>query len=169
MTLGGEDPCIKVTDKCQVFTSIGKFYRDPVTCNVVDMDKCHILLRRLWQHDVGATYKGRDNIYVFTWKGKRVAMKPIPLPPESTKKKLSYLIFLCHQLDRNSRASSFEEEGLIQEKRQQHQAHGSRNNSFGRSPRWPKYPPKITVNRPVDHAKAERWDLTVGRPTPSRE
>ena len=63
------------------------------------------------KHDVNATHKGRDNIYVFTWKGKRVAMRPTPPPPESTKKKVSSLISLCHKLDRNSRASSFEEGG----------------------------------------------------------
>ena len=39
-------PCIKVTDRCHVPISIGKFYRDPITCDVVDMDKCHILLGR---------------------------------------------------------------------------------------------------------------------------
>jgi len=38
------------------------------------------------------THKGKDNIYVFTWKGKRVAMREIPLPPKSTKKKVSSLI-----------------------------------------------------------------------------
>jgi len=101
-------PCIKVTNRCQVPISIEKFYRDPITCDVVNIDKCHIFLGRSWQHDVDATHKGRDNIYVFTWKGKRVATRPIPPPPESTKK-VSSLISLCQRLDRNSRASSLEE------------------------------------------------------------
>ena len=35
--------------------------------------------------------------YVSTWKGNRVAMRPIPPPPKSTK--VSSLISLCHQLD----------------------------------------------------------------------
>ena len=43
-------------------------------------------------------------------------MRPIPLPLKSTKKKVSSLISLCHQLDRNSRASSFEEGGTDVEK-----------------------------------------------------
>ena len=55
-------PCIKVTNRCQVSISIGKFYRDPVTCDVVDMNECHILLGMSWQHDVDATHKGRDNV-----------------------------------------------------------------------------------------------------------
>ena len=37
-------PCIKVTNICQVLISIGKFYQDSVTCDVVDIDACHILL-----------------------------------------------------------------------------------------------------------------------------
>ena len=44
-------------------------------------------------------------------KSKKVAMRPIPLPPESTKMKLSSFVSLCHQLDRNLRASSFKEGG----------------------------------------------------------
>jgi len=70
-----KNPSIKVTDRCQVPISIGKFFRDPVTCDVVDMDKRHILLGRLGQHDVHTTYKGRDNIYAITWKGKKVSMR----------------------------------------------------------------------------------------------
>jgi len=48
------------------------------------MDACHILLGRPWQHDVDATHRGKRNIYMFTWEGKRIAIKPIP-PPKSTK------------------------------------------------------------------------------------
>ena len=77
----------------------------------MDANKCHIFLRRPSQYDIDTTHKERENIYVFTWRGKRVAMRPIPAPPESTKKKVSLLISLGHQLDRNSRVSSFEEEG----------------------------------------------------------
>jgi len=38
------------------------------------MDECHTLLRRPWQHDVDATHRDKMNIYMFNWKGKRVAM-----------------------------------------------------------------------------------------------
>jgi len=41
-------PCIKVTNLCQVPISIGKFYKDSVTCDVIDMDACHMLLGRPW-------------------------------------------------------------------------------------------------------------------------
>jgi len=33
---------------CHVPISIGKFYQDTVTCDVVDMEACHILLGRPW-------------------------------------------------------------------------------------------------------------------------
>jgi len=69
-------PCIKVTNLCQVPISIGKFYQDSVTSDVVDMDACHILLGRPWKYDVDATYQGKRNIYMFMWEGKRIAMKP---------------------------------------------------------------------------------------------
>ena len=35
-------PTIKVTDLCHVPISIGKFYQDSVTCDVDDIDRCHI-------------------------------------------------------------------------------------------------------------------------------
>ena len=56
-------PCIKVTDLCYVPISIGKFYQDSVACDVIDMDKCHILLKRPWQHDVDATQR-EERIYM---------------------------------------------------------------------------------------------------------
>ena len=62
--LDQERPMHQVINRCHIPISIGKFYRDPVACDVVDMDKCHILLGRSWQHDVDAIHKGRDNIYV---------------------------------------------------------------------------------------------------------
>ena len=38
--------CIKVMDLYYVPISNGKFYQDFVACDVIDMDKCHILLER---------------------------------------------------------------------------------------------------------------------------
>jgi len=37
-------PCIKVMNLCPVSISINRFYRNSVTCDVVDMDTYHILL-----------------------------------------------------------------------------------------------------------------------------
>ena len=45
-------PCRKVTNLCYVLISIGKFYQCSVTCDVVDMYACQILLGRPWQYDV---------------------------------------------------------------------------------------------------------------------
>jgi len=87
---------IKVTDLCYVHVSIGKFYQDYVACDVVDMDTCYILLGRPWQHDVDATHSGKRNIYTFTWKGKRVAMRPISPIPKFTKEG-SQFIFICNR------------------------------------------------------------------------
>ena len=67
---------IKVTKICRVPISIGKSYKDDVVHNVVDMDACHILLERPWQHDVDATHKGRKNVCIFWWKEKKIAILP---------------------------------------------------------------------------------------------
>nr|GEZ53992.1 RNA-directed DNA polymerase [Tanacetum cinerariifolium] len=37
--------------------AIGKPYNDLVTCDVVDMEACHVLLERPWQHDVDSTHQ----------------------------------------------------------------------------------------------------------------
>jgi transposase len=57
----------RVTDTCRIPFSIGKSYRDEVICDVVEMDAYHVLLGRSWQYDLDATYKGRDNTYLFWW------------------------------------------------------------------------------------------------------
>ena len=80
-------PCIQVTNLCYVSVLISKFYQDSVTCDIVDMDACHILLGRPWQYDVDATHRGKRNIFMFTWDGNRIDMKPIPPPPKLTKEK----------------------------------------------------------------------------------
>jgi len=52
---------------------------------VIDIDACYILLGRPWQHDVDASYRGKENICVFPWKGKRVAIRSIPPAPKPIK------------------------------------------------------------------------------------
>jgi hypothetical protein len=59
---GGET---KVPEICRIQFSIGKNYQDEITCDVVKMDACHMILGRPWQFDMDATYKGRDNVYIF--------------------------------------------------------------------------------------------------------
>ena len=56
---------IKEMNLCHVPISNCKIYQDFITCDVVDMDACHILLQRPWQYDVDATHKSKENIYVF--------------------------------------------------------------------------------------------------------
>ncbi|GJT82494.1 transposon ty3-I gag-pol polyprotein [Tanacetum coccineum] len=79
-------PTLKVTEICKVPLAIGKHYNELVTCDVVDMEACHVLLGRLWQHDVDATHHGKSNMYLFKWSGKSIAM--LPLGVVSPKKKL---------------------------------------------------------------------------------
>jgi len=51
-------------------------------------------------------------IYIFTLKGKIVAMRSVPPTPNLTKEKVAKLVSPCSQFNRNSRKSFFEE-GLI--------------------------------------------------------
>ncbi|KAK0574454.1 hypothetical protein LWI29_023935 [Acer saccharum] len=69
-------PKASVTEVCKVLVSIGQYYRDEVTCDVVEMDAGHVLLGRPWQFDVDITYRGRDNVCVFNWNGRKIAMVP---------------------------------------------------------------------------------------------
>ncbi|GJU06167.1 hypothetical protein Tco_1122597 [Tanacetum coccineum] len=46
----GRKATLKVTKICKVPLAIGKHYNELVTCDVVDMEACHVLLGRPWQH-----------------------------------------------------------------------------------------------------------------------
>ncbi|GKE17876.1 transposon ty3-I gag-pol polyprotein, partial [Tanacetum coccineum] len=52
-----EVPALKVTEICKVPLAIGKHYNELVTCDVVDIEACHVLLGRPWQHDIDATHQ----------------------------------------------------------------------------------------------------------------
>ena len=65
---------IQALEVCKVPLSIGKYYKDEIVCDVVDMDACHILLGRLSHYDVDATYKGQDNTFVFCWFDKKIVL-----------------------------------------------------------------------------------------------
>nr|GEZ19088.1 transposon Ty3-I Gag-Pol polyprotein [Tanacetum cinerariifolium] len=79
-------PTLKVTKICKVLLAIGKHYNELVTCDVVNMEACHVLLGRPWKHDMDATRQGKSNMYLFKWSGKTIAM--LPLGVISPKKKL---------------------------------------------------------------------------------
>nr|GMC71415.1 homeobox protein cut-like [Ipomoea batatas] len=71
-----EGPSVVVTEICRIPISIGKSYEDTITCEVIDMDACHILLGRPWQFDVDATHHGRENLYSFLWNKKKIVIPP---------------------------------------------------------------------------------------------
>ncbi|GJT97519.1 hypothetical protein Tco_1093037 [Tanacetum coccineum] len=49
---------IRVTERCRVPLSIGKFYKDEVLCDVVNMNACHLLFGHRWQYDLETTHDG---------------------------------------------------------------------------------------------------------------
>nr|GEW15777.1 extracellular solute-binding protein, family 3 [Tanacetum cinerariifolium] len=48
---------LKVTEICKVPLAIGKHCNELVTCDVIDIEACHVLLERQWQHDVDSTHQ----------------------------------------------------------------------------------------------------------------
>lgn len=61
-------------ERCHVPLSIGKYYKDEVICDVVDMDACQLLFGRPWQFDLGTTHDGWKNIYHFSKDGKKIIL-----------------------------------------------------------------------------------------------
>lgn len=68
---------VRVSLVCNVPIAIGKHYREEVRCDVLDMDVCHVLLGRPWQYDNDITYRGRDNVLLFTWNAHKIAIPPV--------------------------------------------------------------------------------------------
>ena len=68
---GGE---IKVIKRCMVSFSIWKKYEDVVSCDVVPMDVCHLLLRRPWQYDRDTSHNGNNNTYSLKLNGKKFTL-----------------------------------------------------------------------------------------------
>ncbi|CAL9020785.1 unnamed protein product [Prunus brigantina] len=62
--------------------------------DVIDMDACHILLGRPWQFDVDATFKGRDNVILFSWNNRKIAMATTPPSKQSVEAKTRSSSFL---------------------------------------------------------------------------
>ncbi|XP_057469681.1 uncharacterized protein LOC130758770 [Actinidia eriantha] len=101
---------VKVTDTCRVKFSIGKNYIDEVLCEVVDMDACHLLLGRPWQHDVDAVHKGKDNVYVFYQNDRKVVLGPlkesnVPKVPKEEGKSSVLLVHNEDEFDKEARES----------------------------------------------------------------
>ncbi|GKC30688.1 hypothetical protein Tco_1037982, partial [Tanacetum coccineum] len=70
---------------CKVPVTIGKSYKVEVLCIVDDIDECHILLGRPWQCEVNGKYDLKKNLYLFSWKGRRIAMVPPKVTPQLPK------------------------------------------------------------------------------------
>lgn len=66
-----------ISEICMVSFSIGKHYKDEVSCGVVDMGACHVLLGRPWQFDRSVQHKGRENVYQFLWHGRKIGLLPL--------------------------------------------------------------------------------------------
>ncbi|PKU79208.1 RNA-directed DNA polymerase [Dendrobium catenatum] len=66
-----------VSDLCKITFSIGKRYICQVTCDIMDMDVCQLILGRPWQYDTGAVHDGRSNTYTVEVKGKKLKLMPV--------------------------------------------------------------------------------------------
>ncbi|GKE07950.1 transposon ty3-I gag-pol polyprotein [Tanacetum coccineum] len=75
----------KVTEICKVPLAMGKHYNELVTCEVVKMETCHILLGRPWQRDADSTHQGKSNMYLFKWCGKTIAILSLSVVSPKTK------------------------------------------------------------------------------------
>ncbi|XP_020693758.1 uncharacterized protein LOC110107739 [Dendrobium catenatum] len=67
---------ISISEICRVTFSIGKHYVCEVSCDILNMDVCHIILGHPWQFDVGVIYDGRSNSYSLEWKGRPLKLMP---------------------------------------------------------------------------------------------
>ncbi|XP_027912354.1 uncharacterized protein LOC114171680 [Vigna unguiculata] len=67
---------IKVKQQVEVPIVIGT-YSDVISCDVVPMEACHLLLGRPWQHDHKTIHDGFSNKISFAHQGKKVVLKPL--------------------------------------------------------------------------------------------
>ncbi|GJR72940.1 hypothetical protein Tco_0085305 [Tanacetum coccineum] len=79
---------IKGYQVCRVPMTVKKSYKIEVLCIVDDIDECHILLGRPWRYEVNGKYDFKQNLYFFSWKGKRIAMVPPIVIPQLPKPKV---------------------------------------------------------------------------------
>ena len=74
---------ITVSKQVLVSFSIGT-YKNSVTCDVIPMDACHLLLGRPWQFDRDATHRGKANTYSFVFNNRTITLIPSKDQPESS-------------------------------------------------------------------------------------
>lgn len=89
-----------MTEVCKVPISIGKHYKQKVSCDVIDMDASHILLGRPWQYDTVATHKGCDDVYFYNRGSHKIAMALVSESGKLEKpKNSSFLVMLNSEQD----------------------------------------------------------------------
>jgi len=65
-----------VDEQCEVYFQIGK-YKDKVTCDIMPIDVCHILLGRPWQYDRKVVHDGVKKCYRFVKDGIKHTLVPM--------------------------------------------------------------------------------------------
>ena len=55
---------------------IGK-YKDKITCDIMPMDVCHIMLGKPWKYDRKAVHDGEKNCYTFVRDGINYMLVPV--------------------------------------------------------------------------------------------
>ena len=72
-----DDTIKEVKESCTFTFSIGKKYQTTITCDVLQMNVCHVILGRPWQYDNKARYDGFKNTYDVQWREKTITFLPI--------------------------------------------------------------------------------------------
>jgi hypothetical protein len=67
---------VMITKQCLVEIKIGG-YKDEITCDVIPMDVCHILLGIPWQYDRNVIHDGRKNTYTLEKNGRMHMLLPM--------------------------------------------------------------------------------------------
>ena len=70
------DHTLSVTQRCLVSIQM-RDYKDEIYCDVLPMDVAHVLLGRPWLYDLNVTNFGKNNIYLFKYKGKNIILRPV--------------------------------------------------------------------------------------------
>ena len=65
-----------VTEQSEVEFQIGR-YQDKVTCDIIPMDVCHVLLGRRWKFDRKVVHDGSKNCYKFEMGGIQHTLIPL--------------------------------------------------------------------------------------------
>ena len=72
-----DDTMREIKEVCTFVFSIGETYQDHVTCDVMPINVCHIILARPWKYDNKAKYDGFQNTYEVQWGEKKNTFWPI--------------------------------------------------------------------------------------------